>query len=302
MTPREPLAAHRWHRRGWLVSALFAATVTTSAQLSGQPTIAAPEQLERRLQSVMALIETSSGAKQVEASGNPEALARRDAAREIARSAEKALAAGDSAKASGLVAEASRKMIESVRLAAPEQITSRKDRIDFDARMEATRTLLDAQKRIIAEKGSDARATQLARSVEALLAEATRFAAEGRLPDARRSLDQAYLVAKAAIGGLRGGDTLVRTLNFATKEEEFRYEIDRNDTHRMLVDVLLTEKRGAAGTDASIERALKEAARLRGEADALAARRDYEAGIRSLEDSTRELVRAIRGAGVYIPG
>ena len=302
MIPFRTLASLRLRPGGWRAAALFAAAVTASAQCGGQPTIAAPEQLERRLQSVMALIETSSGAKQVEASGSSEALARRAAAREIARSAEKALAAGDSATASGLIAEASRKMVESVRLAAPDQVTSRKDRSDFDARMEATRTLLDAQKRIVAEKGSDARAMQLARSVEALLVEATRLAAEGRLPDARRALDQAYLVAKAAIGGLRGGDTLVRSLNFATKEEEYRYEVDRNDTHRMLIDVLLTEKRGGAGTEASIERALKEAARLRGEAEALAARRDFEAGIRSLEDSTRELVRAIRGAGVYIPG
>jgi hypothetical protein len=34
----------------------------------------------------------------------------------------------------------------------------------------------------------------------------------------------------------------------------------------------------------------------------MATKKDYEAGIQLLEESTKELVRAIRGAGVYIPG
>ena len=38
---------------------------------------------------------------------------------------------------------------------------------------------------------------------------------------------------------MRSGDTLVRSLNFASKEEEYRYEIDRNDTHQMLIKVLV---------------------------------------------------------------
>jgi hypothetical protein len=41
---------------------------------------------------------------------------------------------------------------------------------------------------------------------------------------------------------------------------------------------------------------------LRKQADEQAQRREYEAGVKSLEDSTRELQRAIRAAGVYIPG
>jgi hypothetical protein len=41
---------------------------------------------------------------------------------------------------------------------------------------------------------------------------------------------------------------------------------------------------------------------LRADAEAQARRGDHAAAIKVLEDSTRELVRAIRAGGIYIPG
>ena len=97
---------------------------------------------------------------------------------------------------------------------------------------------------------------------------------------------------------MRSGDTLVRSLDFATKEEEYRYELDRNDTHQMLVRVLLEGKPRTPGQQTFIDKALQ----LRGEADAAAVGRDHTAAVKLLEESTRELIRAIRSAGVFIPG
>jgi hypothetical protein len=134
------------------------------------------------------------------------------------------------------------------------------------------------------------------------MAQAVEQSSAGRVEEGRRTLDEAYLTAKAAIGGMRGGETVVRSLNFATKEEEYHYEIDRNDTHRMLVDVLLKEKRGMASVDAMVDQSLEVAAGLRRQAEEQAARKEHETAVKTLEESTRELVKAIRGAGVYIPG
>jgi hypothetical protein len=111
------------------------------------------------------------------------------------------------------------------------------------------------------------------------------------------TVDQAYLVAKAAIGSMRDGDTLVRSLSFATPEDEYRYEVDRNDTHRMLLDVLLDPARAPQASAAA-----QKSAALRAQADGVAKSGDFAGAVRLLEDSTRELVRAIRAAGVYIPG
>lgn len=259
-------------------------------------------QLARRLESVETLIEKSSAAKQIETSANPDALARRDQARELRRQAAKAYAAQDYGKSIKLLDNAAKALFEGVRLAAPEQVMQQKNRRDFESRLESVKVLLAAQKRIGSEKHLDAKEGAVSRKIEGLMQQANTLAAANRLVEARVALDQAYQVAKTAISGLREGDTLVRSLHFATKEEEYRYEIDRNDTHKMLVKILLAEKRGTQSVDAMVQKFLGQAAQLRAAAEALAAKGDFEGGVKTLEDSTTELVRAIRGAGVYIPG
>jgi hypothetical protein len=135
-----------------------------------------------------------------------------------------------------------------------------------------------------------------------MMAQAAELARSGNLVEGRRALDQAYLAVKTAAIGLRDGDTVVRSLNFASKRDEYLYEIDRNDTHRMLVQMLLKDKRGSAGVDAMVEESMSAAATLRTKAEEQASRQEHDAAVRTLEQSTRELVKAIRGAGVYIPG
>jgi hypothetical protein len=285
-----------------LMIALLALALPARAQV-GSPSDAAidPVALERRLHQVGVLLETSSAAKQVEASGNPEAAKRRNEARAIYAEAQKAYRDGMMLQASRLLPEASVRMFEAVRMSAPEQIVAAKARADFDARMDSVRSLAGAQRRILREKPGSPGAAEAAASVEGLIGEAEREAKAGLLDSARAKIDRAYLIAKAAIGSMRGGDTLVRSLTFASAEEEYRYEVDRNDTHRMLVKVLLADKRDAQSESAAAP-LIDKAADLRAQAERTAGGRDWRGAIRLLEESTRELVRAIRGAGVYIPG
>ncbi len=296
----------------WLrVAALAAAGLVQAAPVAAQagaPAVAAPvtappdrAQVEERLDLVATLLESSSAARQVEASGDARAQERRRKARELHGAAAAALREGDLAGSLRLLQSATATMFEAVRFAAPEQVTADKRQKDFDARMESARALLGAHKRISVEK-SNAQGAETTRSIEKLLQEAAGLAAAGKLDQGRAVLDRAYLVAKAAIGSMRSGDTLVRSLKFASKEEEYRYELDRNETHQMLVRVLVDEKRGAADLDAMVAGFMDKAHELRRQAEAEAARGEFEAGIRALEASTAELVRAIRAAGIYIPG
>lgn len=261
------------------------------------------EQLERRLVSVATLIERSSAAKQIEASANPQALALRGKARELRLQAQEALKAANNLEASRLLDQAAKMMFDGVRLASPEQVTGEKTQRDFDNRMESVKALLAAQKRISAEKRQGAKGVETSKKIEAKISEAAALAAAGKLDQGRVLLDQVYATTKTEIESMRDGDTLVRSLQFANKEEEYRYEVDRNDTHQMLIKVLLNEKRASnAALESSVQKYLEQAAVLRVNAEDMAAKKDYEGGIKLLEDSTKELVRAIRGAGVYIPG
>lgn len=261
------------------------------------------DQVERRVQSVATLIETSSAARQIESSGVAAARERRDNARLIHREAAAALGAGDLANADRLLNQAAREMMDGARLARPEQVAGEKSKRDFESRLESARALLTAQQRITQEKNAGREAQSATRSIERQIADAQAIAAQGRYDEARPILDKAYLTARVSIEAMRRGDTLVRSLNFASKREEYDYEIDRNDTHAMLIKVLLADRKDAsAAMPAGMQAFTDKAASLRTEAEARAREGDHAEAIRLLEASTRELVRAIRSGGLYIPG
>lgn len=260
------------------------------------------DQVQRRLQSVGTLIESSSAARQIDSSGDAPAREKRDNARLIHREAQAALKGGDAAGAARLLDQAAREMMSGARLARPEQVAGAKAQRDFDARLESARALLVAQQRITQEKKGSTeadKAAQATRSIEGLIQDAERNAGAGQLGEARALVDRAYLTARVSIESLRRGDTLVRSLKFNSKREEYEYEVDRNDTHRMLIQLLLADRKEVA---ALMQPSIDRAAALRRQAEATAQRGDHEAAIKGLEDATRELVRAIRAGGIYIPG
>ena len=193
---------------------------------------------------------------------------------------------------------------EAVRLAAPEEVTAKKLEADYRARLDSVNALLGAYRRVASEKGSASKTVNdTVAQIDKSVAEAARLAQGGKYKEGRAELDRAYLVAKAGISSLRSGDTLVRSLNFASKEEEYHYEIDRNDTHQMLIKVLVEEKRaGNPMLDQQVQGFVTKAKELRFAAESAAAKRDHAQAVKLLEESTVELVRAIRNAGIYIPG
>lgn len=285
-----------------LAAFVFAAQIALPAAAQVQAPQATPtkESVERRLESVKTLIETSSAAKQVDAAGTGEATQRRERARSLHQQAAKAYEAGDYASANKLLDQAAREMIGSVRKSDPEQVTGDKKQRDFDNRLESVKALQDALKRVSKEKEAGQQSAEAAKKVDQLVADAVKQRDAGKIDQGRITLDQAYYTAKVAVQNLRHGDTLVKELKFESKEEEYRYEVDRNDTHQMLITVLVEGKEG--GLDPMVRDRVKQAEALRKEAEGLAAKKDFEGAIKKLDDSTRELVKGIRAAGIFIPG
>lgn len=276
---------------------------SAASRLAASGTQADREQLSLRLESVAKLLDQSSAARQIDASGNARATAQREKAREVYTAARSAFAAGDLPKASQLLTQSTVLMFEAVRFAAPEEVTGKKLEADFNSRHESVKALLGAYKRIAAEKSGVKGVPETVSSIEKSVAEALKLASAGKYQEGRAELDRAYLVAKAGVSAMRSGDTLVRSLNFANKQEEYHYEIDRNDTHQMLIKVLVDEKRATnPQLDQQISGFLAKAKELRMAAEASAARKAFDEAVKQLEESTVELVRAIRNAGVYIPG
>jgi len=272
-----------------------------SAPEAGQtaPPAADAAKLGKQLESVGLLIEKSSAARRIEGSAVPAALARRDEARALYRQAEQAYRAGNASAAGRLLSAATKALFDAARLATSPQMGADKKKHDFETRLNGVKTLLQAQQRLIREKNADPKTVELAAGIERATREAEQLYAANKLDEARAALDKGYAQLKGSVEKMREGDTLVRSLHFATTADEYRYEIDRNDAHLMLMKTLQEEGKG---TDGMAQKFLANAADLRKEAEAAAAKGDYEAGIKLLEDSTQELVRAIRNSGIYIPG
>ncbi len=284
-----------------LMPLLFTGIATTEG-LPGAHAATQPDtsKMDGRLGFVQKLIQDSSAARQVAASENPQARAKHEQARTLYESAVDASRAGDQKRMDELLNEAAKTMFEAAREAGQETVVDGKKRDDYAARLESINALLDAHQRVSAEKNVDA--SGLRGAVQAKIDEANAIMRGGDLDAARKVLDEGYLAAKVAIEELRGGDTLVRTLEFASKEEEYHYELDRNDTHKMLISVLLKEKLENPGIGRMVQPFIDKAQALRVEAEGQAGAGDFDTAVGTLEESTKNLVRAIRGAGIYIPG
>ena len=201
-----------------------------------------PDAVESRLENLQRLVGKSASAKRIEESGNEEAKLLKAEAEEHVEAAGTLLQEGQTLEASEQLQLATDKMFTAIRTAGADQVGEEKKRTDYDNRYESTEVLVSALERIAEEKGQQQRYAGETRAIRAKMDLAQRQADKGDLVAAKSDIDAAYEEAKAAVEGLRQGDTLVRSLNFANKEEEYVYELDRNDTHQMLVKVLLQDR------------------------------------------------------------
>ena len=173
---------------------------------------------------------------------------------------------------------------------------------DFRNRKSSLDALLAAHERIMDEKGKSQLHTLLLAEIEEDANKTEALLAEGKVAEARVHLDRAYEVTMLSVEHAREGETLTRELKFDTPRDEYAYELDRNDTHRMLVTVLLKDKLENEHTRNRVSGFLEAADRYREAALEHEGAGRFQDAISALELSTNELVKVIRGAGVYIPG
>jgi tetratricopeptide (TPR) repeat protein len=275
--------------------ALFAALVVNPVQAGSSAA---------RIESVGKLLETSSAAQRIKGSDNQAAKQKHEQAVELFNKARQADAGGDEKQAADLLKQATATMFEATRMIEKDASFLAKDLRDFNARKESVEALCSAYEKIAEEKGvTSKKENELHEFVHTRVDEALVLKDQERVKEGRKKLDEAYVAAKVAIEHLRGGETLVRSLKFDSSEDEYHYEVDRNDTHRMLVDVLVKEKMKSSGSvEAMVNKFMDKADALRVQADKQASDGEFENAIGTLEESTKEIVRAIRSAGIYIPG
>jgi len=259
------------------------------------------DKLDQRLKQVKKLLITSSGAVVVEKAGKEEAIALRDDAMAQYHNAVSARDSGKIDLANEMLTNATTKMFEAIRV-ANSNVQSSSSSSNLSHKWESVNALMKAMERIQTEKKTDEAMVLTMSQIDMYLQQAKLLEEKDEHQGALVMLGQVLDLLKASIEKMRGGETLVNSLNFTSKDEEYHYELDRNNTHMMLVDVLTKEKKLSDSTSRQIKDWIKKAYDQRKKAESLASKGKMESAISALEDSTKQLVRAIRMAGVYIPG
>jgi tetratricopeptide (TPR) repeat protein len=133
----------------------------------------------------------------------------------------------------------------------------------------------------------------------ALVEQAVALARSDRYIEANRMLDQALVLLLRDASVRLAGHTIVYDHRFASRREEFEFELARFRSFERLVPLALLEFRPAAEALSLVERHVSQARELRERAEGKASR-DTLAAIRDVVEGTDALRRALNAARLVV--
>lgn len=260
------------------------------------------DQREKKLHALGELIGKSSVSKQVLNSDNQASMQKYKLAQSLHEQAVTAFNEGKYDESDMLMGKAKKALLEAAKLSNSQGNRKDKEKKSYESMQRSMNALLDAMQRIGAEKGKSKHVEPIAEKTRNLLKQADQNFSSGRYREGTELLGKAMQGIDTAINEMRSGDTLTRSLSFATPKEEYQYELDRNETHLMLVNVYLAEMPADVEVRSKIENHLEGAREFRKKAEEMATKDRYQDAVREMESSTINIIKAIRAMGVYIPG
>ncbi|VAW45963.1 hypothetical protein MNBD_GAMMA03-1850 [hydrothermal vent metagenome] len=176
-----------------------------------------------------------------------------------------------------------------------------KAKADYEQKLKSVQGLLFAHKRITDLNLDSVKESMLQKKVQPLIKKSKKLAEEHRFKEAKTELDQAYFTIATSIKSQRTGQTLVRSLDFATEKEAYEYELGRYENYKMLVNMMIDE-RHAFERDDRTKPFFDEEDRYHVQAVELAQKGQYGEAAKLIEQASKSLVNLLRDSGVYIPG
>jgi hypothetical protein len=249
--------------------------------------------LESKLRLVKLLLAQSPALQRIPLSDSAPAKAKLAEARKLY---ERAQAEPAPAAALPLLDEALRQIVAASRLVPdPQQLAAQEQRRNSELRT-AILTFQTLQRNAAAGKSAPPDSARL----DALVARADALGAGGDARGANAALTQAYQIVVSGLNRMLAARTIVYDLKFASPDEEFRHELARNRAYDELVPIALAQAQLPQETVALAQgyarqgRGAREAAQQQASGDARAA-------IKTMQDATAHLQRALRVAGVVVP-
>ena len=287
--------------RRWL-PILAAGLIAVSWPAAAQQRVPAdPATTGQKAEFIGNLVSRSVSVSRIEESGDAAAMESLARARALVGQAKADLKGGAVEAANDKLDQALALVNREIRRLSGDEVRGAHEQEMYSRRLKAVNTFLSAYERVAGE-GSSRSAARQAKAIRTLIGKAEGEARAGRYEAAIEILDDAYTIARGDIREMRQGKTLTRTLDFATAEEEYDYELGRNRSHFLLLQFALSEKTPAGSVVGRIDKNRKTAEGLRGAAEKKAAAGAHPEAIDMLNQSTALLLKTIRMSGIFVPG
>lgn len=137
--------------------------------------------------------------------------------------------------------------------------------------------------------------------IHGLMEQAQKFAHSGHYAKGIKRLEEAHETVVSALNKMLASTTLVYDLKFKSAAEEFDYELARYHSYEELIPVAYAELKPAKNVVTLSERYVKESRAMRDNAQRQAAAGNHRAAIKTLQEATTHLRRALRIAGLAVP-
>ncbi len=177
----------------------------------------------------------------------------------------------------------------------------KKAKTRYEKKLKSVQGLLNAHQRITELNSNTDIELKLQKTITPLMEESKQYASHEKFKEALASLTKAYLVIAESIKSQRSGQTLIRSLDFATEEEAYEYELGRYENYQMLVNMMIDERK-AFKRDARTKPFFDEANRYHEQAKRFVAKGQYGEAAKFIEQASKTLVNLLRDSGVHIPG
>jgi hypothetical protein len=152
--------------------------------------------------------------------------------------------------------------------------------------------------RVAEEKGEEHVRGMLDRDeLDQVMSKAESAYEDGDLAMANHLMRQAADIVDNALSDARHKDVLLHELKFESLEEEYAYEINRNESYVKLIDLMQKKSAPSQASAAYVQKLIDENSKLREQADMLVSEGKLEQGISVMESGTDKLSRALRVSG-----
>lgn len=149
-------------------------------------------------------------------------------------------------------------------------------------------------------KGAEANVQATLQRVDGLTDEGRKLAAAGHLGDANKKMAEAYKLSVETITKLRAGQEVVMSLKFETPADEYAYEQRRFQSNEVLVGMMIAEGRAEGEKRRLVDDFIKEAVKIKTEAEGLARSNNHKDAVKSMEKAVIQLNRALQYMGVPV--